>query len=452
MTFRRRLTLAATVAVAIAVALASLGAWLVVRGQLRGEIDDDLRSRAATLRRVPFIRVVDGAIDLPDFLPGERVGFTQIEAPGGRMFRAGGGPDAIPVPQSTEPTFFDLNANGTHYRAYTEPIGPFTLTLALPLTEVDDSLRRLAFIFLFLTGGGVALAVVLGGGVTATAAAPVARLTDAAERVTETGDLSLRIEEEAASDDEIGRLATSFNGMLAALEASVNAQRQLVADASHELRTPLTSIRTNVDLLASGAELDPEERGRLLDDVRAQLEELTNIVRDLVELARDGERPLGLGDVRLDEVVASSVEASRRHAGDVEIATDLEPSVVTGDGSRIDRAVRNLLDNAVSWSPSGERVEVVVREGAVTVRDHGPGFPEEDLPYVFDRFYRSRVARSKPGSGLGLAIVRQVALAHGGRVSAENAPGGGAIVRLEIPVAGDETASELPAPPDASAG
>jgi len=163
-----------------------------------------------------------------------------------------------------------------------------------------------------------------------------------------------------------------------------------------------------------------------------------------VELARDGERPIGFGEVRLDEVVASSVEAFRRHARDVEIVTDLEPSVVVGVGARIDRAVRNLLDNAVSWSPEGGRVEVAVREGEVVVRDHGPGFPDEDLPHVFDRFYRSRAARSKPGSGLGLAIVRQVAASHGGSVVAENAPDGGAVVRLELPAPPDE----LPPPPD----
>jgi two-component system sensor histidine kinase MprB len=446
-TFRRRVTLTATVAVAIAVALASLGAWLVVRGQLRSEIDDDLQRRAETLRRVPFIRVVDGAIDLPDLLLGQRVGVTQIETPTGRVFRAHGGPAfAVDLPEpSGGAELFDRTVEGVHYRVYREEIGGFTLTLALPLTEVDASLRRLAMVFLFLTGGGVALAALLGGGVTATAVAPVARLTDAAERVTETGDLSLRIEGVGATDDEIGRLATSFNGMLAALETSVKAQKQLVADASHELRTPLTSIRTNVDLLASRAELGPDERERLLGDLRAQLEELTAIMGDLVELARDGERPIGFDEVRLDEVVASSVEAFRRHAREIEVVTDLEPSVVAGDGWRIGRAVRNLLDNAVGWSPPGGIVEVSVRGGKVVVRDHGPGFPEEDLGHVFDRFYRSPAARSRPGSGLGLAIVRQVATTHGGAVTADNAPDGGAVVTLSLPIA----VEDLPPPPEA---
>jgi two-component system sensor histidine kinase MprB len=231
--------------------------------------------------------------------------------------------------------------------------------------------------------------------------------------------------------------------MLAALETSVNAQKQLVADASHELRTPITSIRTNMDLLASGADLEPDERERMLTDVRDQLEELTLIVNDLVELARDGERPEGLGDVRLDQVVRSTVDAFRRHARDVSIVTELAPSVVVGSASRIDRAARNLLDNASKWSPPGGEIEVTVEDATLTVRDHGPGFPQEDLPHVFGRFYRSAAARSTPGSGLGLAIVRQVAASHGGRVTAANAEDGGAIVRLVL----REAPRDLPAPP-----
>jgi two-component system sensor histidine kinase MprB len=427
----------------VAVVLASLAAWFVVRAQLRGEVDEELRERAELIKRIP-LHVEDGAIAVPPPLLGQRVFFMQVVTPDGQVIRVDGGP-RFPTTSVEGTTLSDQRIDGTRYRVYTEPVGGFTLTLALPLTDVDASLRRLALILLLVAAGGVALAFALGGGVTAAAAAPVARLTEATERVTETGDLSLRIEPVSSPDDEIGRLASSFNGMLAALETSAGAQRQLVADASHELRTPLTSIRTNVDLLASGAQLEPAERERLLVDVREQLEELTTIVNDLVELARDGERPIGLGDVRLDEVVEGSIDAVRRRAGDVELVADLHPSVVRGDGSRIDRAVRNLLDNAVTWSDPGGRIDVTVAGGAVTVRDHGQGFAEEDLPHVFDRFYRSTSARAKPGSGLGLAIVRQVVSAHGGRVTAENAPGGGAILRIELP----EPAEELPAPPDA---
>jgi two-component system sensor histidine kinase MprB len=442
--FRRRLTLASAGAVAVAVVLASLAAWFVVRGQLRGEVDDQLRERAELIKRVP-LHVENGAIDVPPPLLGQRIFFMQIVTPDGDVIRGGDAPDISFETEASagSPQLFDRRVARTHYRVYTEAIGGYSLTLALPLTDVDQSLRRLAFILLVLCGGGVALAAVLGGGVTATAAAPVARLTEAAERVTETGDLSLRIEEPPSPDDEIGRLATSFNEMLGALEASVNAQKQLVADASHELRTPITSIRTNIDVLASGAALEPAERERLLTDVRDQLEELTAIVNDLVELAREGQQPIGLAEVRLDELVGAGVESFRRHTRGREIVADLQPCVVSGDPARLGRAVRNLLDNAAKWSPHGGEIEVHVRDGVVTVRDHGPGFPEQDLPHVFDRFYRSTDARSKPGSGLGLAIVRQVALSHGGRVSAENAPDGGAIVRLEVPLAGDE----MPPPP-----
>jgi len=437
--FRRRLTIAAAGAVAVAVVLASIAAWVVVRRQLRGEVDEQLRQRADVIRHVPF-PVVGGVIREPPSILGQRTFFVQIMTPDGDVLRGEHGPDIAfeARPPSDGPALFDQRVAGTHYRVYTEAIGGSTLTLALPLTDVDTSLRRLAVILLVVAGGGIALAVALGGGVTAAAAAPVARLTAAAERVTETGDLSLRIEDPPSPGDEIGRLATSFNGMLAALESSVNAQKQLVADASHELRTPITSIRTNIDVLASGARLEPGERERLLGDVRDQLEELTTIVNDLVELARDGQQAVGFGDVRLDEVVAASVEGFRRHAPDSTVATDLEPSVVVGNAARIDRAVRNLLDNSAKWSAPGSEISVTVRAGVVTVRDHGPGFPEEDLPHVFDRFYRSTAARSKPGSGLGLAIVRQVLESHGGRATAENAWGGGAIVRLQFLPPGEE--------------
>jgi two-component system sensor histidine kinase MprB len=442
-TFRRRLTVSAAIAVAVAVALASLASWLVVRRQLRSEVDEDLQQRAAIVRHIPFPALAGRDVTIPDPGPGERVFYMQVRGPRGNLIIGSGPEFAVPVAGSGKPALYDERIGGVHYRVYTEAAGAFSLTLALPLTEVDDALRRLAFILLLVTAGGIAIAVVLGGGVTAAAAAPVARLTEAAERVSETGDLSLRIEEPSTPDDEIGRLSRSFNGMLAALETSVAAQKQLVADASHELRTPITSVRTNVELLASGAELEPEERERLLADVRGQLEELTMIVNDLVELARDGEPAMGLGDVRLDLVVGASVDAFRRHARDVTIQTTLEPSVVSGNAGRIDRAVRNLLDNAAKWSPPGSEIDVTVRAGVLTVRDHGPGFPAEDLPHVFDRFYRSAAARSTPGSGLGLAIVRQVAESHGGRVTASNAEDEGAVVRLEL----DEVGQDLPAPP-----
>jgi signal transduction histidine kinase len=220
--------------------------------------------------------------------------------------------------------------------------------------------------------------------------------------------------------------------MLAALEESQQAQRQLVADASHELRTPLTSLRTNVELLAQGR-LPDDERSRALSDVSTQLEELTVLVTDVVDLARDGERELAVEDVRLDLLVSDAVERAHLHAPKVEFETDLSESLVRGVPERIFRAVANVLDNAAKYSPAGGKVEVKAADGEVTVRDHGPGIAAEDLPHVFDRFYRSPASRGTPGSGLGLAIVRQVVESHGGLVSAGPANGGGTVVRLAFP-------------------
>jgi two-component system sensor histidine kinase MprB len=220
--------------------------------------------------------------------------------------------------------------------------------------------------------------------------------------------------------------------MLAALEESTRAQRQLVADASHELRTPLTSVRTNIEVLAGDRLLPAEERARLLSDVVEQLEEMTTLIAELIELARAEQQSVEPEHVRLDLLVADAVERARRNRPEVVYTVELEPAVVAGVPATIERAVGNLLDNAAKWSPSGAEVEVALRDGRLTVRDHGPGIAEEDLPYVFDRFYRARAARGMPGSGLGLAIVRQVAESHGGEVLAERAEGGGTRMVLTL--------------------
>jgi two-component system sensor histidine kinase MprB len=288
---------------------------------------------------------------------------------------------------------------------------------------------------LLITAGGVVIAAGLGLVVARAALTPVTRLTETAERVTETRDLSERID--VSGRDELSRLAASFNTMLAALEESTRAQRQLVADASHELRTPLTSVRTNIEVLASDRALPPDERGRLLADVVEQLSEMTTLIAELIELARAEQQTVEPEDLRLDVLVAEAVERARRNRPGVAYSTELEESIVRGVPATIERAVTNLLDNAAKWSPPGATVEVAVRDGQLAVRDHGPGIADEDLPYVFDRFYRARSARGMPGSGLGLAIVRQVAEAHGGKVVAEPAEGGGTRMVLDLRVAVD---------------
>jgi len=291
-------------------------------------------------------------------------------------------------------------------------------------------LGRLRWILLAVALGGSALAALLGLGVAESALVPTRRLTEAAEEITATQDLGRRVETDRR--DELGRLATAFNTMLATLEGSVDSQRRLVADASHELRTPLTSLRTNVEILGRTDALSDDERRKLLDDVDSELDELSRLVADIVDLARDGEPEHLVEDVRLDLLVADAVERARRRTPEVRFETQFDETIVRGSPERLHRAVTNLLDNAVKWSPAGAAVEVRVGDGELSVRDHGPGIADEDLPFVFDRFYRASAARSMPGSGLGLAIVRQVAESHGGRATAEAAPGGGTIVRLEF--------------------
>ena len=319
-----------------------------------------------------------------------------------------------------------------HARTYTAPLEPGDAVQGVTTLEhVDRTLGRLAIALVLVSLGGIAIAVWLGWMVARAALRPVRTLTAAAEHVSRTRDLSRRIE--AGGTDELSRLGASFNTMLEALDESQRAQRQLVADASHELRTPLTSLRTNMEVLAEVDALAREDRERLLRDVVAQLDELTVLVTDLVDLAR-GDEPAEISqDVRLDLLVGEAVERFRRHASDKRFVTDLHPTLVVGVAGRLDRAVSNLLDNAAKWSPPGGEVEVAVRDGEVVVRDHGPGIEEADLPFVFDRFYRAPSARGLPGSGLGLAIVRQVAESHRGEVIAERADGRGTTMRLRLP-------------------
>lgn len=335
--------------------------------------------------------------------------------------------------------FSDARADGIELRILTEAVRPgYAVQFAQSLTEVDHLLRRLRLILLLIALGGIALAALLGRLVARAVVLPVRRLTRAAEHVARTSDLSERIE--PAGEDEIGRLAESFNAMLdtlqrsmSALDASVHAQRQLVADASHELRTPVTSMRTNIEILGQEPNMAPEERQRMLGDVVEQIQELTLLMNDLIELAR-GEQPrAGNEDVRLDIVVEEAVERARRHSPDTPLHVELEPVVLTGAPGRLGRAINNLIDNAVNYSPPGSPVEIALQGQELTVRDHGPGISAADLPHVFDRFYRGAEARGRPGSGLGLAIVRQVAEQHSGSVSAQPAPGGGTLMRLRLP-------------------
>jgi two-component system sensor histidine kinase MprB len=445
MSFRARLTIASAVAVAGAIVLASFLVYFLVSDRLHSEIDGSLRDRVAyiTHSEGPEKGGIFGSVP-PALLGGAR-GFYQYVDGKGRVGLPGFefGADQLPVDERVRQVaagerdrfYTDMTTQGVHLRVLTVPATNFgtappstiAVQIALPLTETDLTLSRLGWILFFVALGGVGLALIFGWLVARAALAPVRRLTTATEEITATRDLSRRVP--ASEHDELGRLGASFNTMLAALEESQQAQRQLVADASHELRTPLTSLRTNVELLARGG-LPEEERKKALADVSTQLEELTVLVTDVVDLARDGEREYAVEDVRLDLLVEDAVERAHLHAPKVEFETKTSESLVRGVPERIFRAVANVLDNAAKWSPSGGRIEVQAADGEVTVRDHGPGIAPEDLPHVFDRFYRSASARGLPGSGLGLAIVKDTVEDHGGVATVENADGGGTIASL----------------------
>ena len=477
MSLRRRLALTSAAAVALAVALASVIAWFAVRGQLHGQVDDALRETVteATLepargehfelelpsrdsgmpmrRRLTLEPAPVAALPLPPPPPGGDVifgpaipiggttGYTQVVLDDGTVLRPRGAAVALPagaaaaVARGARAAYWsEAEIGDAHLRIYTARVGPgAAVQAARSLDEVDRNLRNLGFAFGAVALGGVALAGLLGFGVARTALAPVARLTEAAEYVTRTRDLSKRIDPHEGG--ELARLADSFNSMLGALEDSLQSQRRLVADASHELRTPLTSLRTNVELLAQAEALPADERSALIESIVRQFEDLTVLVADVVELAREEEHDPELEDLRFDELVAAELDRARVHWPTARFEERLEPCTVRGAPPRLARGVRNLLDNAARWSPPGTPIDVTLAAGELVVRDRGPGIDPDDLPLVFDRFYRAAAARGTPGSGLGLAIVRRVAESHHGSASAEQAPGGGALMRLRIPLA-----------------
>jgi two-component system sensor histidine kinase MprB len=439
MSFRTRLALVAAAAVGVAVLGASIAVYLVVRDQLFGEVDRALLNRAEELSNLPPIQVDEsGHLRIPDPRFGVERDYVQAVPAVGRPLRT---PDFnVSLPVTERDREYALGGRGSYYnnrevrgvdlRVLTISGSPYALQIARPLSEVNRTLHRITVFLILIAIAGIAAAAALGLLVARAALTPVKRLTRTTESVTETRDLSERIE--VTSEDELGRLATSFNTMLAALEESDRAQRQLVADASHELRTPLTSLRTNIEVLARGDKLPQADREQLLDDVVEQIGEMTALIGELIELARGQRQEERPEDVRLDLIAADAVERARRNRPNVEFSTNFEETLVHGAPSTIERAVANLLDNAAKWSPPGGEVEVEVRNGEVAVRDHGPGIDDEDLPYIFDRFYRARSARGQPGSGLGLAIVKQVADTHDGQVVAEPAEGGGTVMRLRL--------------------
>jgi two-component system sensor histidine kinase MprB len=452
--FRNRLSALVAAAVGVAVALAAVGSYIAVRHQLEAQVTHNLNNDIAALGSAgPDVGRLQQRVEGLEYRTGVRVQFL-VDAPSDpgnvqvAQLLVPGIPEQGALPAQPQDKAIALSSNpdatrfssvsigGVPYRVETSQIGPgVAAQVFYSVSDTQHALSDLGIILVLVALGGVALATALGWIVGRTSIRPVERLTAAAEHVAATQDLSATIEE--GRSDELGRLASSFNAMLRALGNSRMQQAQLVSDAGHELRTPLTSLRTNIEVLMRKKDLAGPDRDELLSDVESQIEELTTLVGDLVDLARQDETEATPELVPFESLVEHSLERVHRRALSLTFDVQLTPGNVLAQPALLERAVLNVLDNAAKWSPSGGTVSVRLwaEEGwwHLTVRDQGPGIAAEDLPRIFDRFFRAPTARSMPGSGLGLAIVHRTVTTAGGTVAASTPPGGGTLMHITLP-------------------
>ena len=441
-TLKTRFTLVAAGAAAVVALAITAVAFLAIRTDLQNQVREEVATRADSVAHM----AAQYRGHLPhDWVPAHSSGFgiatyTQVITSTGQVWAPKDdlqllvpSQAAIAVAAGHGTSYYAISRiNGTRAMVLTAPLAPgVAMQVAEALTGTDQEVASVGATLAALSAVGVLVATVLGWAVARTGLAPVARLASVAEEVTLTGDPSRRVE--VSRSDELGRLAMSFNSMLSALQRSLDAQRRLVSDASHELRTPLASMRINVDLITENPTMPAAERDEVLARVAEQVTELSRLVAGVTDLARGEPRPTGRTPVRLEAVTADVLDAARRDWPKTEFTADLDDSVIDGNVDRLSVAIRNLLDNAAKFGPPEGPVRVRLTSGELIVRDHGPGIDPDDLPFVFDRFYRASSSRSAPGSGLGLAVVREIAIGHGGTVTAEPAPGGGTILRLTFP-------------------
>jgi two-component system, OmpR family, sensor histidine kinase MprB len=371
---------------------------------------------------------------------GGPTGYFQVVCPDGRALGSSGTKPELPVTQRVKSVartltgkyFFTakVGSSHTHLEIYVvpDPGDKHVIEVALPLTTTDSALHGLVLTYGLLLAAGIVLAAWIGALVARSALAPIRRFTAQTEQITSALDKPRRLDEVGAI--EIRRMAASFNQTLGALERSVEAQRHLIADASHELRTPIAALRSNIQIFLEADQLPPEEQAELQDAILAELDDLTQLVSDVLQLARGATPNEAVEELELDAIVSEATERAIRRSANISFNTELEPTLINNSPDRVTRAVTNVVDNARRWSPPDGTVEITLADGVLTVRDHGPGFRAEDLAHVFERFYRSDDARRMPGSGLGLAIVKQAAEAHGGYAMVSNAADGGAIVTV----------------------
>ena len=433
MSLRTRLTLAGGGAVFVALAIASLVIYVDVRSKLHDQIDFSLiqsaEGLAAKSQAGAGASVGKDASGLFEVISS--LGSVTNADPAGWVTPLSGRDESV-ASGFAPPYFANFRFGGEAMRVYTMRLPSSSdglVRTARPLTEANATIARVRRLLFGLTLGGALAAALLGWLAANSVLRPVRALAGTVREVSATRDLNRRIP--VSGRDELASLAADFNAMLAALDESQQAQQQLIADASHELRTPLTAHRANIELLAR-PDLPVEQRQRVLGAAVRSTEELSALLGDLIQAARDGRSVDAREPLALDELVAAAVERAQHRASELRFESRLAPYRIVGARSRLERAVDNVLDNAIKWSPPGGTVDIRLADGTLTVRDHGPGIPEADLPHVFDRFYRAAAARAMPGSGLGLAIVKQTVDDHGGGVTVANAEGGGALLTLRF--------------------
>lgn len=450
MSLRWRFALGLAVIAAGAIAIGGTVAYVSMSDRLRGDVDAFLDERVERFHGSPVSLLLEGLERDQNVQRRHEDTFfsvdalTQIIDAEGRVVFSAPGQPSLPVEtadrqiaagEGGEGRFRDVSVEGTDYRMLTAPLPGGAAQVARDLSETASVLARLRD--RLLVSGGLATLGAAGVGwlFARRMARPVERLTDTAETIAATKDLESPIR--VRGRDEVGRLGSSFNAMLAALRISREQQRRLVVDAGHELRTPITSLRTNIELLHQGGELDGENRRRLLDDLLAEVGGLSELVDEVVELATDQASPdesaESAEELRLEDVTERVCERARRRSGrDVTLVTH-RSALVMAHPAMIERAIGNLIGNALKFSPDDSPVEVVVDGAAIEVRDHGPGIPEAERDLVFERFYRRVESQSVPGSGLGLAIVKEITDRHHGSVSVGTAEGFGAVVGFRLP-------------------
>ncbi|MEV6960936.1 HAMP domain-containing sensor histidine kinase [Streptomyces sp. NPDC051207] len=450
---RARLSLLVAAAVAFAVAAVSLTCWFIVQGKLYGEIDDNLRYGNIRMTIPQIESTLDNCTQVPHgtVQPGPRNrpylqlvradgDYCLFEDSAGAVKVASADVDVARNPDGSLRFRNGKDTEGNAVRTMTVPLGNgVALLIALPLEDTENTLDELALLLLLVSGIGVVGAGAAGLAVARAGLRPVDELTEAVEEVARTEDLGIRIPVDDDSVDEVARLSRSFNSMTASLASSRDLQQQLIADAGHELRTPLTSLRTNIELLGrseeTGRPLPEADRKALLASVKAQMTELAALIGDLQELSRPdtGQHSGKARVLAFHDTVEHALRRARLRGPELAITADLEPWYVRAEPSALERAVVNVLDNAVKFSPGGGTVEVRLAGGELTVRDHGPGIPADELPHVFDRFWRSPSARALPGSGLGLSIVARTVQQAGGEVRLSPAEGGGTVAVIRLP-------------------